>query len=122
MQSKIIDMAERLKDEADRKLESLFGSEPVRDGGFSDQVLRRVRRQVWIRRLSMPVAVALGALIAAKPLVQLVAAIPKLLTAVPASLGKFEGMSSGSLPQASTIILGLMLLGAITMVSQILEE
>jgi hypothetical protein len=118
-------MAERLQDEADKMLESLFRSEPVRDDGFSVNVVKRVRRKMWIQRLSMPVAMAIGVAIAAKPLVQLATAIPNLMTAVPTSVGSvanIEGISLGSLPQTSTIILGLVLLGAIMMVSQLLEE
>jgi len=118
-------MAERLQDEADRKLESLFRSEPVRDDGFSVNVVKRVRRKMWIQRLAMPVAITIGAVIAAKPLVQLATAIPNLLTAMPSSVGSvanIEGISLGSLPQTSTIILGLVLLGVIMMASQLLEE
>jgi hypothetical protein len=118
-------MAERLQDEADKMLESLFRSEPVRDDGFSVNVVKRVRRKMWIQRLSMPVAIVIGVAIAAKPLVQLSTAIPNLLTAVPSSVGSvgiFEGISVSSLPQTSTIILGLVLLGAILMASQLLEE
>ena len=118
-------MAERLQDEADKMLESLFRSEPVRDDGFSVNVVKRVRRKMWIQRLSMPVAIAIGAAIAAKPLVQLATAIPNIVTSVPTSVGSvanIEGISLASLPQTSTIILGLVLLGAIMMVSQVLEE
>ena len=81
-------MAERLKDAADLKLESLFRSEPAEDDGFSINVMKRVRRQMWVRRLSLPVAIVLGVLIAAKPLAQLVSAISNLLTAVPTNIAR----------------------------------
>ena len=122
-------MAERLKDAADLKLESLFGSGTVQDDGFSISVLKRVRRQMWVQRLALPVAIVLGVLIAAKPLMQLVSALPNLLTVVPANIGSnvslqglLPGFSVGSLPQLSTIIFGLVLFGAIMMLTQMLEE
>lgn len=119
---KIINMAERLKDEADRKLEMLFGADPVADNGFSVQVVRRVRQKMWVQRLSMPVAIAVGAAIAAKPLQQLIGAIPDLLAVIPVSISGLDSVSTSSLPQSSTVLLGTMLLGAVLMVSQMLED
>lgn len=115
-------MVEKLKDEADRKLESMFRSDPVQDDGFSVNIVGRVRRQTWIRRLSLPVAVGLGVLIAAKPLSQLLVTMPKLLAAVPASVGVLDRVSAVNLPDAATIIPGLMLLAAVMMVSRMLED
>lgn len=115
-------MAERLKDGADRKLEMLFDSEQIADNGFSVQVVKRVRKKMWVQRLSMPIAVTLGAAFAVKPLMQLMNVIPSLLTAIPASISGFESVSTGSLPQMSSILFGVVLLGAILMISQMLEE
>jgi hypothetical protein len=116
-------------DEADKKLESLFRSEPVRDDGFSISIMKRVRRQMWVQRLSLPVAMVLGLAIAAKPLLQLVSALPNLMTMVPASVGSnvsvqglLPGVSAASLPSLSTVIVGLTLLGAILRATQMLEE
>lgn len=129
MTSKIIIMAERIMDEADKKLESLFRSEPVRDDGFSISIMKRIRRQMWVQRLSLPVAMVLGLAIAAKPLLQLVSALPNLMTMVPASVGSnvsvqglLPGVSAASLPSLSTVIVGLTLLGAILIATQMLEE
>ena len=63
MKSKIINMADRLKDKEDKVLESLFGSEPVLDKGFSLKVMKRLNRRLWIRRLALPTAFLLGAAI-----------------------------------------------------------
>ena len=122
-------MAEKIKDDADKKLESLFRSDPVEDSGFSFNVMKSVRRRIWIQRLSLPVAITVGLAIAAKPLLQLVGAIPNLMTAVPASLGSnmnvqelLPGGSAASLPSMSTVIVGLALLGAVLMAMQMLEE
>ena len=122
MASKIINMVEKLKDEADQKLESLFRSEPVRDDGFSVNIVKRVRRQIWVQRLSLPVAIGLGVLVAAKPLSQLLASMPKLLAVVPASFAALDSVSVVNLPDASTIIPGLMLLAVAMMFSRILED
>jgi hypothetical protein len=77
---------------------------------------------MWIRRLTLPAAITIGALIAARPLAQLVDVIPKLLNIVPGNIENLAGNALLSLPETSTIIMGLMLLGAVMMVSQILEE
>ena len=129
MTSKIIIMAEKIKDDADKKLESLFRSEPVEDSDFSINVMKSVRRRIWVQRLSLPVAIAIGLAIAAKPILQLVGAIPNLMTVVPASLasnvsvqGLLPGVSAASLPPMSTVIVGMALLGAILMATQMLEE
>ena len=73
MISKIINMAEKMQDAEDRLLESMFQSGSVADNGFSDRLVRRIRRQVWIRRLALPVAMVAGAAVAVKPVVQLFA-------------------------------------------------
>ncbi len=64
-------MAEKMQDAEDRLLESMFQSESVADNGFSDRVLRRIRRQIWVRRLALPVAMVAGAAIALEPAARL---------------------------------------------------
>jgi hypothetical protein len=118
----IINMADRLKDDGDLKLESLFRFQPVQDAGFSVKVVSRVRRRIWVRRLAMPVAITIGTLIAAKPLLQLAGAIPKLLMIVPDSVGSLNTLGLNSLPQNSTVIFGAMLLFAVMMVGKMLED
>jgi hypothetical protein len=68
-------MADKLKDAEDEFLESLFAAEPIADDGFSEHVVRRVRRRLWIERLSLPLAVALGGLVAFKPVVAVVGGV-----------------------------------------------
>lgn len=115
-------MADRLKDETDAALESLFRSEPVRDDGFSVRVVSRVRRRMWVQRLSLPFAFAIGAAISAKPLMQLANALPNLLGAVSVTGISMDQLTIGSLPQTSTIIMGVMLLATVLMVSRMLED
>ena len=122
MESKIIIMVDRLKDEVDRSLEILFRSEPVRDDGFSVRVVSRVRRQMWVRRLSLPVAFTVGAAISAKPVLQLANALPNLLGSVPGVALDLDKLPIGDLPQMSTMVMGVMLLAAVLMVSRMLEE
>ncbi len=115
-------MAERLKDDVDRKLESMFSSTPVADDGFSLSVMQRMRRQIWVRRLTLPIAVFLGVIIAVKPLLQVVAALPEVLTFLTRNILSVEGLPAGSLPQMSTILVGAMLLGAVLMIGRMLED
>jgi hypothetical protein len=122
LESKIIIMADRLRDEEDTRLESLFRSEPVRDDGFSARVVSRVRRQMWVRRLSLPFAFVIGAAISAKPVLQLANALPNLLGSVPGVAVNLEKLPLGSLPQTSTMLLGVMLLAAVLMASRMLED
>lgn len=112
-------MVDRLKDNEDRRLESLFRSDPVPDAGFSRKVMSRIRRRIWIRRLALPTAFVIGAAIALKPLSQLVVAFSQLLTLIPADFG---GLSLDIIPQASTILLGAMLLAAMSMVTKMLAD
>jgi len=64
-------MAEKIKDAEDLLLESLFRSEPIADAGFSERVVKRIRRAIWIRRLALPLALLAGTAIALRPLLQL---------------------------------------------------
>jgi len=113
-------MAESMKDAEDQLLESLLGSEPIADDGFSDRVVRRLRRRMWLRRLALPVAAAVGATIALKP----------LATLVPALFGFVQGLvpsdvailSQLDLPSLPLIVAGGMLLAVIMTALQFIEE
>ncbi len=115
-------MADRLKDDADLKLEALFRYEPVQDEGFSGRVVSRVRRRMWVERLSLPTAFVIGAIIAAKPLAQLASLVPKLVSIVPQNLMSVFDLQLGGMFQGATVILGIMLLAAMLMIGRILEE
>ena len=115
-------MAERLKDSEDLKLEALFRSESVLDDGFSARIVSRVRRRMWVRRLSLPTAFVIGAIIAAKPLTQIAALVPKVAGVFPQSLESVFDFQLGGIFQGPTIILGIMLLAATMMIGRMLEE
>ena len=100
-------MAERMKDAEDRLLEAMFESSPIADDGFSVQVVRKVKKQLWFRRLTLPVAAVIGGVIAFKPLAGLVSLIAGLSTLVPQDT---LSMAAGSIPQFQTIVLGAVLL------------
>ncbi len=112
-------MVDRLKDNEDKLLESLFGSEPVPDNGFSAGVMTRLNRRLWVRRLALPTAFLVGAVIAVKPLSQLVVTFSKLLTVIPADIG---GLSMDIIPETTTVFLGGLLLVAMMMVTKMLED
>ncbi len=129
MTSKIINMAEKLKDAEDRLLESMFASEPIADDGFSSRVVTRIRRRIWLRRLALPVAMLIGGAIAIKPASQLVVAAAKLLTVVPQDvvvssaewMPQVQGIAvSGSFVQ--TVVYGAVLLGVGILGARMLTE
>ena len=119
MTSKIINMAEKLKDAEDRLLESMFRSEPVADDGFSDRIVTRIRRRLWLRRLALPVAIVVGGAVAAKPVSQLALAATKLMTVLPQDM---FAMPLDWVPQIQLVILGAMLLAAGGLGMRLIED
>jgi len=115
-------MAERLKDEGDRKLEALFSLAPVRDDGFSVRVVSGIKRRLWVRRLSLPVAFVTGGALSIKPMLQLAGAMPGLLGSIPDGLLNLDKLPISSLPQMSTIMMGAALLVVVMMFGRMLEE
>ena len=109
MTSKIINMAERMKDAEDRFLESMFDAAPIADDGFSTMIVRRIRRRLWLRRLALPLAAVIGGAIAIKPLAGLVTAAVRLTSLLPQEL---LAATSALVPQAPIVVLGAMLLAA----------
>jgi len=114
-------MAERTKDKDELRLEALFRSEEIADDGFSRRVMRRVRRQIWIRRLSLPTALVAGGMIAFKPASDLFLAAVKLIDVLPGNL-------TGSLPteamlsQATTVMVGVALVAIALLFIPALED
>jgi hypothetical protein len=101
-------MADKIKDADDRMLESMFAAEPIADNGFTVRVVKKIRRRLWLRRLALPVAAAIGGAIAIKPLADLVSIVASLSTLLPQEL---VNVSVEFIPQAQTIVLGVLLLG-----------
>ena len=123
MKSVIINMVERMKDTEDRKLESLFASDAIPDAGFSVRIEKRIRRQLWVRRLALPIAVVIGGAIAVKPLAGLVTSLMNFMSVLPANVStNLSGVSALNLPQMSTIALGSMLVVAVITIARLFEE
>ena len=112
-------MADRIKDAEDRLLETMFAAEPIADDGFSDRIVRRIRRRLWLRRLAMPIAVLLGAAIAAEPVFEFVQAVAGLSTLLPA---ESINVPTGWIPQLQTIVLAGMLVATGVFGLRMLEE
>ena len=112
-------MAERIKDAEDRFLESLFESPPVADDGFSARIVRKINRQIWIRRLTLPLAAVIGGAIAFKPLTGLVSAIANFWVLVPDEI--VSGATS-SIPQFQTMAMGAILLAVGLIGVRLLED
>jgi len=117
--SKIIIMAERIKDADDRLLESMFESAPIEDAGFSKAIVKRIRRRLWLRRLAVPVAALIGGAIAIGPLTDLVTIVASLSPMVPPQL---VDATTSMIPQLPTIILGGMVLGVCLLGIRALED
>ena len=116
-------MVERMKDSEDLKLESLFASESIADNGFSDRVMKQVKRRIWVRRLALPIAFVIGGSIAVKPLAGLVTSLFKLVSALPANVGvSAESLPTDLLPGGPTMLLGVMAVFAVAMIGKMLEE
>jgi len=117
--SKIINMAERIKDEQDRLLESMFESAPIADNGFSSQIVRRIRRKLWIRRITLPAAVLVGGLVAFQPVMGLFKGTYQLLSSLPVDvLPSLEG----SLPSLQLIVTGALILFVLMFSLNMLED
>ena len=120
MTSKIINMAEHIKDEQDRLLESMFASEPIADAGFSARIVHRVRRRMWLRRVTLPAATVVGLLVSFKPLTNRVATLAGLLKFLP--FDALDATSQQVMSQLPYIVLGGMLLVACMVGIRMLED
>lgn len=108
-----------MKDREDMKLEALFRSGTIRDDGFSERVVRRIRRRVWIRRWTLPIAMAIGGLIAAKPAMELMSLLPVVLDLVPEPIRE---MPAEWLPQLPLVVSALAAGGAMIFFVRLLED
>jgi len=119
LKSKIINMADKIKDADDQMLEALFRAEAIADDGFSHQVVRRIKRRLWVQRITLPAAAAIGAAISLKPLSMLVTMLFGFVASLPANI---VPVSMDWLPPLPMIALGAMLLIAMLLGLRILEE
>jgi len=113
-------MADKLKDAEDELLESLFAAEPIADDGFSERVVGRIRRRLWIERLSLPVAATVGGVIAFKPVVALVTLASELV--VRAAPQEVLAASFEWLPAPHQLVTGALLLAVAMLSLRMLED
>ena len=119
MTSKIINMAEHMKDAQDRMLESMFASAPIADDGFSARVVQKVRRKMMLRRLSLPVAVLIGSIVAFKPFSAIIGVAYQLLLQMPDEL---VASAVASLPTVQFVVTGGLILCAAIFSMSMLED
>ena len=100
-------------------LESMFQSEPIADDGFSDRIVTRIRRRLWLRRLALPIAVLVGGVVAAKPATELALAAGKLLAVLPQDM---LAVPMSWVPQMQLAIVGAMLLAAGGLGMRLIED
>jgi len=123
LKSVIINMVERMKEAEDLKLESLFASDAIADNGFSTGIEKRIRRQLWVRRLALPVALLIGGAVAVKPLASLLTALFRFVAVLPDNVrSNLGGVSGIDLPQMSTVMMGGMLVLVAVVVMRVLED
>ncbi len=107
-----------MKDAEDLMLEKLLGSEAIADDGFSDRVVKKVRRRLWVRRLTLPIAAAIGTSIAAKPVLSLLESLQGLIqTVVPADAAVVP-----ALPSLPLLVGGALLFVAVVAAVQFIED
>lgn len=112
-------MVDRMKDADDRTLEALFQAEPIADDGFSDRIVGKLRRRLWLRRLSLPIATVVGGAIAIKPMVAVGALFVRVLSSLPAEL---VASSTSWIPSLQMLVTGGMLLAVGVFGLRMLED
>jgi hypothetical protein len=119
LKSKIINMVDKSQDAGDQLLQSLLRAEPIADGGFSDRIVRRIRRRRWLRRLTLPIAVGIGGLIAFKPAAVLLEAIVRILTSLPRDI---LPQTPAWLPDVHLLVPGILLFALAMVTLRTLED
>lgn len=114
-------MADKIRDAEDEMLAALFRSEPIADDGFSDRVVRRIRRRLWLRRLALPTAAAIGAAIALKPLASLATSLAGFVRDLPLA-GEMTAAVAAWMPSLPMLIAGGMLLAVMLAGLRLLDE
>ena len=112
-------MADKIKDAQDRLLEALLRTEAIADDGFSDRIVVKIRRRLWVQRLALPVAAVIGGAIAFKPAMALLSIVNQLNMSVP---GEFMALATDRLPPMQLIVTGGMLLVIAILSVKMLEE
>jgi len=110
---------EKMTDEIENEvtasqLKQLFQFAPIADDGFSTRIESSIRRRLWMRRIVLTSAFVVGLILALKPVIELLALAVETLNSSTSLFAEF------SLPTGT--ILGIVLLAAMTLATQMLEE
>lgn len=119
MISKIINMADKMKDSQDEMLESMFQPELIADDGFSNRIVSRIRRRLWLRRLTMPVAVLVGLALALQPALDLLQGLAGIVDTLPTQL---FSVPVSWIPDLSNIVMAGMLFVTAILGLRMLED
>lgn len=106
-------MAEKLQDAEDRLLATLLRPAPIEDAGFSARIVSRIRRDIWLRRLALPLAMLLGGAIAGKSLLHLGSVVTALGGVLPMDLRALPATLLAEVPTLFAVGC-LMLIGIVT--------
>jgi len=96
-------MADKMQDDEDRLFAALLRAEVIEDAGFSQRIVRRIRRDIWLRRLALPSALLLGGAIAGRSLLQLASLLPTIVNELPARQLVLPDTLLSQLPMMFTI-------------------
>ncbi|MBT8101049.1 MAG: hypothetical protein KJO82_14940 [Gammaproteobacteria bacterium] len=112
-------MADKFKDADDRWLESMLRDDTIADNGFTDRVVGRLRRRIWLRRWVLPLAMFIGGVIAIKPATELLGAILKVVNLLPANLVRLPDITVLQMP---VVPVGVAVLAIAVLFFRMLEE
>ena len=112
-------MADKIKDAEDRFLESLMAADAIADDGFSQRIVRRIQRRLWLRRLTLPLAAAIGGVVAYRPIADLLQNLSGLVALLPADKVDLVG---SALPQLQMLMMGGLLLFVGLVGSHLLQD
>lgn len=112
-------MVDKSQDAGDQFLELLLRAEPIADDGFSDRIVRKIRRRRWLRQLTLPIAIGIGGLIAFKPAAALLTVFLRILALLPRDVLL---QAQAWLPDIHLVIPGILLFALAILSLRMLEE
>ncbi len=107
-------------DAQDRLLRELLSHPPLADDGFSERVVRRIRRRAILARWLLPAAWTTGALVAAGPALALLGRLTATLASVPDWLP--GPLSASVTPALGALLSGLVSAAAVAFAVRLLED
>ncbi|HEX5788025.1 MAG TPA: hypothetical protein VFY03_07580 [Woeseiaceae bacterium] len=112
-------MADYSRDADDRWLDALFAAPPVADDGFSERIVRRIRRRQQVRRLCLVVATVIGGATAWQPAMAFTRFAVSLLQELP---GDLFGTVAEAVPSTAMLVGGGVLFLVTAFAFRLLED